>query len=256
MNKRYSTFFPMTSFEKETKWYDNLLFFLWGWLGFQLLGLIVSAIAQPYVSDFTWTSVQGSMFVNFLVYGIVFPVFLFYLWWRKPVALKDIFKGFVKGRNLWIGLLIFLVSSFVASLYQMLVNAIVPWMTVNANQSTVVSLTTVFPFEAFLMTVVMAPFTEELTYRGGLQTLIGRWSSWAGVLLTAVIFGLIHFDFEGSIASAIAGNPYVLYRELLNLPVYVLSGLGLGLAYQYTGSLSASMFCHFFNNLLAFIQLF
>jgi len=88
---------------------------------------------------------------------------------------------------------------------------------------------------AILAVVVIAPFAEELFFRGfffaGLRT---RWGLWPSALLSGAIFGLVHAPTGPTAAIPLAG-------------------LGVGLAWLYnkTGSVWPCMLAHFLNNALA-----
>ena len=88
---------------------------------------------------------------------------------------------------------------------------------------------------ALLAVVVIAPFAEELFFRGfffaGLRT---RWSLWPSALLSGGIFGLVHAPTGPTAAIPLAG-------------------LGVGLAWLYnkTDSIWPCMLAHFLNNALA-----
>lgn len=245
-------FLQTTLLQKQTKWYENLIFFIAGWLGFQLVGTIVSAFFSSALANFQVSALAANTAINVITYSLLFLAYGVYLWYRRDIA-GWIFKGFLPGGGLWRAVIIFWCCNIVASLYNMIVSASVPWFGINENQSSIESMSGTFFFPMLIVTAIFAPVCEELTYRGGLQTLIARWNKVAAVLLASLIFAFIHFDWEGSISDAIAGDPFTLYRELLNMPIYYLSGLGLGLAYQNTGNISASIFAHFLNNFFAII---
>ncbi len=88
---------------------------------------------------------------------------------------------------------------------------------------------------AVLSIVVLAPFAEEIFFRGfffaGLRQ---RWSLWPSALLSGAIFGLVHAPTGPTAAIPLAG-------------------LGVGLAWLYnkTGSIYPSMLAHFLNNAIA-----
>lgn len=88
---------------------------------------------------------------------------------------------------------------------------------------------------AVLSIVVLAPFAEELFFRGfffaGLRR---RWSLWPSAVLSGAIFGLVHAPTGPTAAIPLAG-------------------LGVGLAWLYnkTGSIYPSMLAHFLNNAIA-----
>ena len=82
----------------------------------------------------------------------------------------------------------------------------------------------------FIMALLPAIF-EEACFRGVLQRiLIGLCRSpWVGIIITAILFSALHFQFEGF------------------LPRMFLGAL-LGAIYWYSGSLWASILAHFFTN--------
>jgi membrane protease YdiL (CAAX protease family) len=87
-------------------------------------------------------------------------------------------------------------------------------------------------------TVVLAPVTEELFYRGLVQRSFERLLHRGFALLaTAVIFGVVHF-------------------QLLQLPGLIAAGLVFGALAMFSRSLSASIAAHLAFNAVAIYQLF
>lgn len=88
-----------------------------------------------------------------------------------------------------------------------------------------------------LLTIgVLGPLSEELLFRGGVQTDLYRHTvqqgTWVAIALSAAIFALIHL------------NP-------AQMPAAFILGMLLGFAYWWTGSLVASVCIHVFNNSFA-----
>jgi membrane protease YdiL (CAAX protease family) len=90
------------------------------------------------------------------------------------------------------------------------------------------------------MVIVVAPFVEELFFRGFFyRALRTRYSIALAALIDGVIFGVIHFSFEGA-------------DGLLILPPLAFLGVIFCLVYERTKSLWAVIGMHAFNNTIAF----
>lgn len=85
-----------------------------------------------------------------------------------------------------------------------------------------------------LMATLVAPFFEELFFRGFVYRIFTKtWPIWLGSVLTAILFAFIHFQFQSI------------------LPLFIL-GLVLNYSYQKTGSLWTAVAFHSLNNAIAF----
>ncbi len=89
----------------------------------------------------------------------------------------------------------------------------------------------------FVAIVIVAPFIEELLFRGYLYDQIRkRYASWVAIVVTGGLFSIAHF------------TPVTL------LPIFIL-GVFMGMLRERSGSVVPSMVFHSANNLLAFILL-
>lgn len=87
---------------------------------------------------------------------------------------------------------------------------------------------------AFLIICVLAPFLEELFFRGFIyRTFIKTWPVWLASILAATLFALIHFQLQ------------------VFIPLFFL-GLILNYVYHRTGSVWTSVAFHSLNNTIAF----
>ena len=93
---------------------------------------------------------------------------------------------------------------------------------------------------AGLMVMIVAPVAEELFFRGFFyKALRSRFSMVAAAMLDGLLFGLIHYNFEGS-------------EALLLLPPLALLGFVFCVVYEKTGSLFPVIGMHAFNNSVAY----
>ncbi|MCE5277062.1 MAG: type II CAAX endopeptidase family protein [Planctomycetaceae bacterium] len=84
---------------------------------------------------------------------------------------------------------------------------------------------------AIILAVVLAPLTEEIFYRGLIQTALRRHlKAWPAIMLTAVLFAAMHLDMPNSV------------------PAMLVFGMALGYQYERTGRLWASIVMHLLFN--------
>lgn len=84
---------------------------------------------------------------------------------------------------------------------------------------------------ALLVTAVLVPICEEVFFRGMLYGFLRtRWSLWAAVLVSSLLFGLAHFG------------------QVLLLPIFTFMGIVLALVYEWSRSLTNSIVLHGLNN--------
>lgn len=91
-----------------------------------------------------------------------------------------------------------------------------------------------------LLVLAAAPaLFEEVLFRGTFQQLFVNWTSspWVGILLTSLLFSVVHFSYFGF------------------LPRVAL-GFLLGLIFYYSKNLWLSIFLHFLNNAVVVVQLY
>ena len=99
------------------------------------------------------------------------------------------------------------------------------------------SFITIYPFISLIFLGVIGPICEELTYRVGLFSVLKK-PKWLAYVIGTLVFALAHFSFTST----------NIINELVNLPVYIVSGFALCLAYDKFG-LAASLTAHTVNNI-------
>lgn len=175
----------------------------------------------------------ASAYAVTLLYVALAGVYVYYVykWYRKtPVSIAV--SGF--NRFIWLPALVWFLS--------IVVQFFLP-NDPSVNQQTATDLTLTQPLFSFFATVIFAPLTEELIFRGMLarylfpkqdnskQTLIF-------LLVSSALFALIHFP-----------------GDVQQFFVYFSLGFSLGLAYISRKGLVYSISLHALNNLVAFLMI-
>ena len=114
----------------------------------------------------------------------------------------------------------------------------------NVNQTAVVSIATNYPLIGIFIMGLVGPICEELTYRVGLYSFLRRINIYAAMVVTMVVFAMIHFSFD-------AEN---IIEELWSLPSYLVTGLILTIAYELRGP-ACSITAHATYNMFAILSI-
>jgi len=93
----------------------------------------------------------------------------------------------------------------------------------------------------FILTVVVAPISEELIDRGYfMNTFFPQSKYYLDVILSALIFGISHL--------------ILTHRDPISLIIYSLGGLFYALVYRWTKNLKITILCHSFFNFLIYAK--
>ncbi len=271
---------PRSELNEKLPIAEKWMLFVVGFLGFQLFGSLINTFINVFVKNGTISSGTGGALTLFISYLTIVLAFVLLLVFDRERNIIPIGKGFKNYKSYLFGLGGFVCLYLVNLVFTSLYSATVPDIYgANANQDGIVTYAQSSPVIMFLTVVFLAPFLEELTYRGGLLDIVGHKQKyrWLGLVLSAVLFGLIHFngliylfihqilsvDINSDLSQQLmaqyeitsAAQAWNLYlNEWLNLPIYICMGLILGGAYVLSGDISSSMTTHVLNNLLAMVQ--
>ena len=214
---------------KDISIIKKVLFLLIGIGGLFIFSLLASLIAKQFNLQ---TKEEFNGVANFITYAMLFVTLMGVL----NVDIKNLKKEFkhwlpyVVGIGFGIGLIVFSIvySSFINLFYQ---------SEINENEEALRSFITVYPITSLIFLGIIGPICEELTYRVGLFGVLKK-PKWLAYVIGTLVFALAHFSFTST----------DLINELVNLPVYVVSGFLLCLAYDKFG-LAASLTAHTVNNI-------
>lgn len=236
--------------------------FLTGWLGFNVMGVILSLLVLSLVkSAYQSAGFSGNALtsylqafesstpylaiINYSAYILIFCVMIAIVGKDLPRLLESfknvkVLYGFLYG-------LLALVASFVWNIISQALGATGS----SSNQNSVVSMIGESPFLAILCIGLIGPFTEELTYRVGLFGFAKRINVYVAYFAASVVFGFIHMHFI-----QIGNNGLVWVNSVndwLSLPDYMIAGFIFAWAYDHHG-IGGSFIAHATNNLVAVIE--
>ncbi len=215
--------------------YKEILLALFGLFGFVILNIVFSYAFNSAYQD---NQVRGLMLINTASY-LVF--FLFVLAMLFPYY-KDIFSKFKIGWAYLFGGIGFTALFVFSIVYGNLISIIRPETGTGGNQSAVNSMVLTYPLISVLVVGIIGPICEECAYRIGLFTFLRRIHPVLAYIGTAIIFGLIHFDFGAE----------DLITELIYLVEYIFAGVTFAFLYDKKG-IAASTFAHVLNNMLSIV---
>ena len=222
----------------------QLVIFLVGWIGFQILAgtiqFIMSfiAIKQGYDAEEFLKQLSSSMIVNSAAYlGLLIAI--------VAIVNFDIIKVLKSFKNWqsYVAGVVCLAAIFAFNYLWSFILTFIPVNTGdNVNEASLQSLSDVYPIACLLVFGIIGPICEEFTYRVGLFSFFRRINRVLGYVITIIIFAFIHFNFSL--------NPAVLINELLNLPLYMFAAFAFSYTYEKFG-LAGSLTAHIANNLIS-----
>lgn len=234
---------PMT----DIKLWKQLVYFLVGLIGLVIFELILEFIivmygksAYPNVYDYTMfiQSTGTDMFLNGVAYMGIFSVFVILVGNDVNEFLKS-FKGWKPYVAAAIGFSSILLFNVI---YSAVLDGFHIAISDNANESSLNTMVTDFPFTSLLIFAIIGPLVEEVTYRVGLFSMLKRVHVILAYAVTIVVFALIHFDFTSS----------TMVNELLNIPYYAFAAVTFCFLYHKFG-FASSVAAHITNNVFSLL---
>lgn len=210
-----------------------------GFMGTQLIVQLISGFVSVYFDGFLPTSeVFYNSILVFLGHTLsVVVVIGVPLWlYKRRTSLKDLgLHRWPNWSELGLAVLGYLAAVLLGAVLVQLASSFVPGF--DANQVQDIGFNSVFTRSDLILTLIavaiVAPITEEVLFRGYLYGKLNKYIAWWGAaLITSVIFGLVHGQWNVAIATASLG--------------FVAAGLRF-----LTGSLWPSIFVHIINNSVA-----
>ena len=205
------------------------------WIVLRALGLLIVAHLPTLLLDSRSSLVLPNFedWVFLLTALMAFLVFWFFWWWAEKNDLNIWDPKILSWKGMGIVLLGYAAMFCCDSLAQYLME--MRGIDTTANQDAIVQLLAGVPFWlALLITALLPALAEEIIFRGYLYKKLFGGLSIVGLVLSSLIFGLMH-------------GP----TDWLSCFIYSSSGLILGYSYYKTGYLVYPMVIHLLNNGLA-----
>ena len=249
-NPKYEPQYRSFRYTANLPWWREILLFLIGSLGFQVLGIMLSFAVilflrlgpQSGLSGAEWSSYlanyqkssQYLTIVNDGAYALLLTAMLLFLWRNN----KTIFSSFKNPRT-WLGIPLGFGVILLSIIWGSIANQL--GATTNENEAAVESTILYLPVLSVLMTGFVAPFCEELTYRVGAFGFLKRVNRVLAYVVVGLLFGLIHI------------HDYSSPNEWLSFPSYAIAGFSFCFIYERFG-FGASFLAHATNNVVAVIS--
>ena len=210
----------------------------------QLLGIIIAIIyglSNPGIVDDLAAKTMATSIITLITYIAVTTAFIYYL----KTYLVFQFQNFKKELLLHI---IFAFSAFMALiLASYLANVIMTYLDktdIEANQAALEEMangTTTLKVILVLITLIGAPFIEELTFRKGLFGVMDKLPVVVPIIASGLLFGLIH----------------VIGDDIANIIPYALAGVALSIVYVLSNkNIWVVIFGHAAFNFVGLLPLF
>ena len=231
---------PYASHPGFKDWAFRLTLFLIGFLGLDIVSLIIQLILMiilpEYFKEGTEYYITGLAMMNTIRYVLLSMAFVLMLYPR----LKILVKKFVNWKTDLLGIAFGIGLIGITIIYNLIISQFIDPGT-NNNEVAAESMIVTYPVLSIIVLGLLGPICEEITYRYGLFSLLDKKSKILAYILTPLVFAIIHFDFTGD-----------MKVELLNLPTYILAGLGLSVAYDKF-EFNCAIIAHVTNNMYAII---
>lgn len=204
---------------------------------FTILGVIVTA---AFFTSIGADLVETEIAVQ-LAFYVVVPYFFFHYYWDKNPDWSFSEVLTTKGVKPWLPSIIGIVLVSIAFSLTMfwlqlaILYPVFPWLAELLLEPG--ELPGGLGYELFMLLalIVLAPVVEEFVFRGVFLTrFMAKTSMWGGILLSSLLFGILHLDFVGSF----------------------LFGIIASLLYLRSGNLLLPILLHMFNNGLAALSIY
>lgn len=204
---------------------------------FTILGVIATLIVFMLIgADLVTTEIAVQ-----IAFYIVVPYFFFHYYWSKNPDWSFSEVLTTKGIKPWlpgiVGMVLVSIAFSLAMFWLQLaiISPAFPWLAELFLAPVETPGGVGYEYFMLLTLVILAPVVEEFVFRGVFLTrFMAKTSMWGGILISSLLFGVLHLDFIGAF----------------------LFGIIASLLYLRTGNLLLPILFHMLNNALAALSLY
>ncbi|AQQ52197.1 CPBP family intramembrane glutamic endopeptidase [Planococcus lenghuensis] len=193
---------------------------------YNILAIIVMVVALLFIDSYLFTVSDDAVNTIFMaILYIIVPVLYFGYYFRKqnrPV------QGilFTAGMKEWIprlAVLVFILIAFSLSVFWLQLAAlmpIAPWLVELFMEPVPMTTSPGFLVLEILFLAVIGPIAEEFMFRGVLlNRMIRKTSMWGGILISSILFGVLHADVLGAFMFGVITSLLFIKTRNLLVPV-------------------------------------
>ncbi|MFK8794850.1 CPBP family intramembrane glutamic endopeptidase [Planococcus plakortidis] len=204
---------------------------------FTILGVLATLIIFMLIgADAVTTEIAVQ-----IAFYIVVPYFFFHYYWGKNPDWSPSEVATTKGIKPWLPAIVGMVFVSIAFSLAMfwlqlaILSPAFPWLAELLLEPVDMQGGSGYEYFMLLTLVILAPIVEEFVFRGVFLTrFAAKTSMWGGILISSLLFGVLHLDFIGAF----------------------LFGIIASLLYLRTGNLLLPILFHMLNNALAALSMY
>ena len=198
----------------------------------------------------------GLMEINMIINcGVLLLMFLFFGGFFIE-NLKNFFREF-KAVYIWLPIVCYFCSSIANLIIQIILGLVRGEIQNTSNNALVMQLINQYPLQLIVLTVLIAPITEEAVFRAALsRSMTASSKSWVkvmGFVLSIFFFAFFHIYQFAFFATDASGAVHLTFNlnEFISILVYVPMAVGLTLCSFFGKNYWCSVICHMLTNGIA-----
>ena len=195
----------------------------------------------------------GVMEINMIVNGGALLLMAFFFGGFFIQNLKSFFKEF-KAIYIWLPITCYFCTMFANIVIQLMLALLRGEIQDTSNNEAVLQLLSQYPVQIIILSVIIAPITEESVFRAALcRSMTASSKTWVkltGFVLSIFFFAFFHIYQFAFFAYDASGAVYLTFNlnEFLSILVYLPMAAGLAICSYFSKNYWCSVMCHMLTN--------